>query len=121
MARTLGTSVFRLTSSLQTGASGIVGLLIAGRAIAGLGIGAVSLLVPVYIAETSPPSIRGRLVGIFEVLSQGGGMLGFWINYAVNQTIDQRGKTQWIVPLSLQLIPGALLFFGILWCPESPR
>lgn len=29
----------------------------------------------VYIAETSPPSIRGRLVGIFEILSQGGGML----------------------------------------------
>lgn len=29
----------------------------------------------VYIAETSPPSIRGRLVGVFEILSQGGGML----------------------------------------------
>lgn len=45
-------------------------MVIAGRAIAGLGIGSVSLLVPVYIAETSPPSIRGRLVGIFEILSQ---------------------------------------------------
>lgn len=45
-------------------------MIIAGRAIAGFGIGSVSLLVPVYIAETSPPSIRGRLVGIFEILSQ---------------------------------------------------
>lgn len=44
--------------------------------IAGLGIGASSLVVPVYIAETSPPSVRGRLVGIFEIASQGGGMLG---------------------------------------------
>jgi len=31
--------------------------------------------IAVYIAETSPPSIRGRLVGVFEILSQGGGML----------------------------------------------
>ena len=51
-------------------------MLISGRAIAGLGIGSVSLIVPVYIAETSPPSIRGRLVGVFEIFSQGGGMLG---------------------------------------------
>jgi hypothetical protein len=48
-------------------------------------------------------------------------MLGFWINYAVNQTISKNGKTQWIVPLGLQLLPGLLLLLGILWCPESPR
>ncbi|KAH7333406.1 general substrate transporter [Rhexocercosporidium sp. MPI-PUGE-AT-0058] len=113
--------VFCIGGAMMTAANGIIALIIAGRAIAGLGIGAVSLLVPVYIAETSPPSIRGRLVGIFEVLSQAGGMLGFWINYAVNRTISVEGKTQWIVPLSLQLIPGALLFFGIMFCPESPR
>ncbi|KAL3424468.1 quinate permease [Phlyctema vagabunda] len=113
--------VFCIGGALMTAANGFIALLILGRAVAGLGIGSVSLLVPVYIAETSPPSIRGRLVGIFEVLSQAGGMLGFWINYAVNQTISDRTKTQWIVPLGLQLIPGALLFFGILWCPESPR
>lgn len=48
-------------------------------------------------------------------------MLGFWINYAVNQTISSKGQTQWIVPLGLQLVPGLLLFLGIMWCPESPR
>lgn len=93
-------------------------MIYAGRCIAGFGIGSVSLLVPVYIAETSPPSIRGRLVGIFEILSQGGGMLGFWINYAVNQTISKRLRAQWITPLGLQLLPGVLLLIGILWCPE---
>jgi MFS family permease len=66
-------------------------MIYAGRAIAGFGIGFASLQVPVYIAETAPPSIRGRLIGIFEILSQGGGMLGFWINYAVDRTIsDER-------------------------------
>jgi hypothetical protein len=48
-------------------------------------------------------------------------MCGFWINYAVNQTISKSTKTQWIVPLGLQLLPGILLFLGVMWCPESPR
>ncbi|KFY70139.1 hypothetical protein V499_09425 [Pseudogymnoascus sp. VKM F-103] len=113
--------IFLLGGILMTASNGKIELIIAGRAIAGLGIGSVSLLVPVYIAETSPPSIRGRLVGIFEILSQAGGMCGFWINYAVNQTISDSTKTQWIIPLALQLVPGALLFIGIFWCPESPR
>lgn len=76
----LAGTVFLIGGTLMTAASGNLNLIYAGRAIAGLGIGASSLTVPVYIAETAPPSIRGRLVGIFEIASQGGGMLGFWIN-----------------------------------------
>ena len=106
----------------MTASPGSLGMIYAGRLIAGLGIGASSLTVPVYISETAPPSIRGRLVGIFEIASQGGGMLGFWINYATDQTVDVNRKAQWIVPLAIQLIPGVFLFFGmLLFCPESPR
>ena len=60
-------AVFILGGTLMTANHGSLPMLIAGRAVAGLGIGASSLIVPVYIAETSPPSIRGRLIGIFEV------------------------------------------------------
>ena len=49
------------------------------------------------------------------------GMLGFWINYGTNAHISVDSVAQWVVPLGLQLVPGVLLFFGILWCPESPR
>lgn len=48
-------------------------------------------------------------------------MLGFWINYACDQTISDATQTQWIVPLGLQLVPGVLLAVGMLFCPESPR
>ncbi|KAF2451082.1 MFS quinate transporter-like protein QutD [Karstenula rhodostoma CBS 690.94] len=113
--------VFLLGAALQTAAQGNLNLIYSGRAIAGLGIGASSLTVPVYIAEVAPPSIRGRLVGIFEIASQGGGMLGFWINYATDQTVNFNNKAQWTVPLSLQLVPGVLLVAGMFWCPESPR
>ncbi|KAF9730957.1 hypothetical protein PMIN02_012201 [Paraphaeosphaeria minitans] len=113
--------VFLLGAVLQTAAQGNLSLIYSGRAIAGLGIGASSLTVPVYIAEVAPPSIRGRLVGIFEIASQGGGMLGFWINYATDQTINVNNKAQWVIPLSLQLVPGVLLVSGMFWCPESPR
>jgi len=63
----LAATVFIIGGTLMTASSGMLPLLITGRAIAGLGIGAASLIVPVYIAEVSPPSIRGRLIGIFEV------------------------------------------------------
>ncbi|KAK2053864.1 general substrate transporter [Colletotrichum caudatum] len=117
----LAGTVFLVGGTLMTAASGSLNLIYAGRAVAGLGIGASSLTVPVYIAETAPPSIRGRLVGIFEIASQGGGMLGFWINYATDRTVDVGARAQWIVPLGLQLAPGLGLALGMIWCPESPR
>lgn len=49
---------------------GTLGLLYAGRALTGLAIGASSTMIPIYIAECSPARIRGRLVGIFEIMLQ---------------------------------------------------
>jgi MFS family permease len=117
----IASSVFLLGGTLMTASKGSLNMIYGGRAVAGLGIGASSMVVPVYISETAPPSIRGRLIGIFEIASQGGGMLGFWINYACDRTIDVERQAQWIVPLAIQLIPGVLLLLGVAWCPESPR
>jgi MFS family permease len=117
----IASSVFLLGGTLMTAARGSLNMIYAGRAVAGLGIGASSMTVPVYIAEIAPPSVRGRLIGIFEIASQGGGMLGFWINYACDRTINVNNPAQWTVPLAIQLIPGLLLLLGVAWCPESPR
>lgn len=117
----IASMVFLVGGTLMTAARGNMNFIIAGRAIAGLGIGSTSMCVPVYISETAPPSIRGRLVGIFEIASQGGGMLGFWINYATSRTISNDSIAQWTIPLALQLVPGLLLAGGMWFCPESPR
>lgn len=48
-------------------------------------------------------------------------LTGSRINYATDRTISVNNRAQWIVPLALQLAPGALLFIGMFFCPESPR
>jgi MFS family permease len=61
-----------------TGDRGL-GLIIGGRVLAGLGVGGCSNMVPIYISELSPPAIRGRLVGIYELGWQMGGLVGLYV------------------------------------------
>lgn len=61
--------IFTLGSGLMLGANGSrgLGIMYAGRVLAGVGVGSGSNLTPIYISELSPPAIRGRLVGIYEL------------------------------------------------------
>ncbi|KAJ5185018.1 Major facilitator superfamily domain general substrate transporter [Penicillium cf. griseofulvum] len=115
-------TVFFLGSGLQLGANSArgLGILYAGRVLSGLGTGIASNIIPIYLSELAPPAIRGRLVGLYELGWQIGGMLGFWINYGVEQHMPQDHE-QWIIPFAIQLIPSGLLFIGALWIKESPR
>lgn len=90
----------------------------AGRLIGGLGIGGTSLLIPLYLSEISPPSIRGFLVGMHEILNQISSCAGFWVNYG---TLPLSGPNQWRIPLAIQILPGGLLFIACFIIPESPR
>ncbi|KAE9405269.1 quinate permease [Gymnopus androsaceus JB14] len=118
----LSSLVFCLGSALQVGASSKtgLGLIYGGRVVCGLGIGVASNLAPIYVAEISPPAIRGRLVGMYEFCWQIGGVIGFWINYGTTLNIPA-GHKQWVIAFAIQLIPGGLLFFGSLFLTESPR
>ncbi|KAL7271115.1 hypothetical protein RUND412_006156 [Rhizina undulata] len=118
----LGSIAFVLGAGLMLGANHDrgLGLLYAGRVVAGLGIGACSNLTPIYIAEIAPPAIRGRLVGLYELGWQIGGLVGFWINYGVSINMKPSHQ-QWIIPFAIQLVPGGLLLIGTMWMKESPR
>lgn len=112
--------LFTLGSVLQTASHGTRTIMFAGRVIGGVGVGAASMVVPLYVAEASPPRIRGRLVGIYEILATTGTMLGFWINYGLYKTMPST-STQWIVSFAVQLIPSSFLLIGLVFLPESPR
>lgn len=115
-------ALFLLGAGLMCGVTPERGfsILYAGRFLAGLGIGGASNLSPIYCSEVSPPAIRGRLVGLYELSWQIGGLVGFWINYGVDQTLPSN-REQWLIPFAVQLIPAGLLFGGIFLIRESPR
>lgn len=114
--------VFILGAGMMLGANGDrgLGLIYGGRVLAGIGVGACSMVTPIYISEISPPAMRGRIVGIYELGWQIGGLVGFWINYGLSETMAPSHK-QWIIPFAVQLIPAGLLLIGAFWIKESPR
>ncbi|KAF5553476.1 sugar transport STP1 [Fusarium mexicanum] len=93
---------------IQT-ASVNVGMMIAGRIIAGLATGSLLTIVPVYIAELAPPENRAYLVALKGLLTGIGYLVANWIGYADSYAT---GYVQWRVPLAMQIPPAALLLKG---------
>ncbi|KAL5120388.1 hypothetical protein ACEQ8H_001678 [Pleosporales sp. CAS-2024a] len=118
----LWTTIFIVGAGMMLGANGHrgLGLIIGGRVLAGLGVGGCSNMVPIYISELSPPAVRGRLVGLYELGWQVGGLVGFWINYGLSETMAASRK-QWQIPFAIQLVPAGCLLVGAIWLKESPR
>ncbi|XP_014562412.1 hypothetical protein COCVIDRAFT_84374 [Bipolaris victoriae FI3] len=91
-----------------------------GRFVAGLGVGAMSLLVPMYQAETAPRHIRGALISTYQLMITFGIFLAAVFNYAAEK--HQSGKkASWLITLGLSFVPAAILAVGILWFDETPR
>ena len=96
---------------------------ILGRLIGGLGIGAASMLSPLYISEIAPAKKRGTLVTLYQLAI----VIGINLIYFVNLQIASYGDETWNVErgwrymIASGILP-ALLFFILLYTvPESPR
>ncbi|KAG0708551.1 general substrate transporter [Suillus ampliporus] len=109
--------IFCLGSGLQCGAQSLNDLII-GRAIGGFGVGALSMLSPLYIAEISPPELRGSLMALEQLAIVLGVVFGFWTGFF---TRNMAGSASWRIPLALQLLPGISLCLGCFVLPPSPR
>uniref|UniRef100_A0A3P8VYZ0 Proton myo-inositol cotransporter n=1 Tax=Cynoglossus semilaevis TaxID=244447 RepID=A0A3P8VYZ0_CYNSE len=92
-------------------------VLLAGRLIVGVGLGIASMTVPVYIAESSPPHLRGQLVTVNTLFITGGQFTASLIDGAFSY-LQQNG---WRYMFGLSVIPALLQFLGFLFLPESPR
>ena len=112
-----GSIVFFIGGALQTFANGMP-MMMLGRIIAGLGVGALSTIVPVYQSEISPPHNRGKLACIEFTGNISGYAASVWVDYFCSFIDDD---FSWRVPLLLQCFMGALLGLGSLIICESPR
>jgi sugar porter (SP) family MFS transporter len=87
------------------------------RFCAGIGVGMASVLSPMYIAEISPPSIRGRMVAINQLTI----VIGILVTNLVNFYLRNFGEDAWRWMFGLGAIPALLFVIGAWWLPESPR
>ncbi|EKJ68417.1 hypothetical protein FPSE_11425 [Fusarium pseudograminearum CS3096] len=111
--------------SIISCASQNIGMLVVGRVINGLAVGIESAQVPVYIAEISPPSKRGRFIGMQQWAITWGILIMYYISYGSanigGRTSADYSTAAFRVPWGLQMVPGIFLFFMMMLLPESPR
>lgn len=89
------------------------------RFIGGLGIGASSVLGPVYIAELSPAKWRGRFVALFQFNVVFGIMLAYLSNYVIRTM--HLGATEWRWQVGIAGIPAVAFLIMLFGIPRSPR
>ncbi|KLU91114.1 quinate permease [Magnaporthiopsis poae ATCC 64411] len=104
----------------QAFSNGNLAALYATRVIAGIGIGATTVLPSVYITEIAPQSIRSLLTLQYTCCQQLGVVFGFFFNYGITRYRDGT-DVQWMLPTALQAVPAVIWGVGTLFTPETPR
>lgn len=89
------------------------------RFLAGVGVGAISVLVPLYQSEMAPRWIRGTLVCAYQ-LSITIGLLSASIINIITHKMEHTSAA-FRIPLGLQLSAALILSLGLLILPETPR
>lgn len=74
-------AVFCLGAMIQTINTRALGAWYVGRIIAGLGMGGMSVVVPMYSAEMTPKEIRGRCGSFYQWMYTWGILVAYWVDY----------------------------------------
>jgi sugar porter (SP) family MFS transporter len=106
-----------LVTSLATALTSTWEIFVLCRFLGGIGVGASSVVGPMYISEISPAASRGRLVALFQFNVVSGILIAFVSNYLLFGVSDEA----WRWMLGVQAIPSALYFSLVFLVPESPR
>jgi SP family arabinose:H+ symporter-like MFS transporter len=118
----IATVLFAVSAAMAASANGYA-MLIVARLLSGLGVGAVFVAAPMYIAEISPPALRGRMVTVNQLFL----VCGIFLASANNLLIVQLehlpivADSSWRWMLGIGVLPAVLYLFALLFVPESPR
>ena len=119
----LATAVLFSLSAIGSAIPDTLTQFVIARFIGGVGVGAASMLSPLYISEIAPAKNRGMLVTLYQLAI----VLGINIVYFINLLIAGSGTESWNTEmgwrymLGSETIPALLFFIMLLLVPESPR
>ncbi|KAM3086356.1 hypothetical protein ACMFMF_000306 [Clarireedia jacksonii] len=113
----LGCAIFIIGVVLQT-ASTALGLLVAGRLVAGFGVGFVSATIILYMSEICPKKVRGALVSGYQFCITIGLLLASCVDYGTQNRLD---TGSYRIPIGIQIAWALILAIGLFFLPESPR
>ena len=106
-------------------------ILIFFRLVGGIGVGVASMTSPLFIAEISPPHLRGRLVTLYQLAITVGILLAYFANASLLELSARSYDSEllsWIIQdevwramFGSECVPAVLFFVLVLLIPESPR
>jgi len=88
------------------------------RFIGGLGVGASSVVAPMYISEISPAKNRGQLVALYQFNLVFGILMAYLSNYLIDLNIEE---SSWRWMLGMEAIPALIYTLLVMRVPQSPR
>lgn len=104
-------------SALGSALSNSLPAFITYRFLGGIGVGASSVVAPMYISEISPARVRGRMTALFQFNV----IFGILTAYISNYLLSGMEEASWRWMLSVMGIPAVAYFFLLFIVPESPR
>ncbi|KAE9394724.1 MFS transporter [Gymnopus androsaceus JB14] len=95
-----------------------LGVIVAGRLVAGFGVGFVSAIIVLYMSEISPRKVRGAIVSGYQFCITIGLMLASCVAFATEKRTD---TGSYRIPIGIQFAWGLILAIGLFLLPDSPR
>ncbi|GAA5936855.1 sugar porter family MFS transporter [Sporobolomyces koalae] len=114
----LGSGIFALGSGLATASPPRLGVLFAARIIAGFGEGLFLGTLTVYIAEISPPHIRGKMMLVCQLFISSAIALGFFCCYG---SVKIASSLAWRLPFAISTLVAISVVLSSPFLPHSPR
>ncbi|KAK4905790.1 hypothetical protein LTR49_024965 [Elasticomyces elasticus] len=114
----LGGFIYFFSAFMQIFAPGFA-TFVAGRTIQGVGVGFLSMTVPIIQTEIAAPHARGLMVGIEYTFLIAGYMLSCWVDYGFNFMLPS--KLSWQGPFIVQIVLAFVLLTMSFFLPETPR
>ena len=113
----IATAVMFTVTALLSALTTVFRLFVFARIVGGVAVGGAILIAPVYIAEISPPKLRGSLVSLNQLMI----VLGISASFFSNYFLLGVGENNWRWMLGMDAVPAILYFFLLFAVPESPR